>query len=304
MNLVPSCRKWRTESLAYAHGSVATSERRSSGSRYANFRKLVLGVTTGTFLCLAGSAASAQEGSQQSPQQTFEVASIKSVQGLTGRIYDFSSSGPRVRYIAYSMAHLIMEAYNVKNYQVTFAPTAVVPKGGEYGDEYYDIEAKAEGSRVRSRNEFRPMLEALLAQRFKLRVHRSTKEMPVYTLITGKNAPTLRKSESDAIESVHIGVNGRNQTITASKCSMEHLAGTIETAFSLERPVLDRTGLGGTYDLKIEATPQPRIGGEDLDLKNVSVFTAVQQQLGLRLEPQKAMIEILVVDYVEKPSAN
>ena len=206
--------------------------------------------------CLACSAASAQEVSQPSPQQTFEVASVRAVQGLRGRIYDFSSSGPRVRYIAYSVAHLIMEAYNLKNYQVIFTPTAMVPKGGEYGEEYYDIEAKAEGGRVRSRNEFRPMLEALLAQRFKLRVHRSTKEMPVYALITGKNAPTLRKSESDAIESVHIGVNGRNQTITASKCSMARLAGTIESTFFLERPVLDRTGFTQhSYGLKIDMTP-------------------------------------------------
>lgn len=241
---------------------------------------------------------------QSSSPPAFEVASVKPVEGLRGRMYDFSSSGPRVRYIAYATVHLVMEAYNVKNYQVTFAPRTPLPSGGEYGTAYYDIEAKAEGDRARTRDEFRPMLQTLLADRFKLRVHREMKEIPVYALLVGKGGPKFKESAPDATESARIGVNGRNQSITASKKSMDELAEMIPNVFFLDRPVVDRTGLAGAYYFKIEATPESRMTGDDPDLKNISIFTAVQQQLGLKLESQKAMIEVLVVDHVEKPSAN
>jgi uncharacterized protein (TIGR03435 family) len=85
---------------------------------------------------------------------------------------------------------------------------------------------------------------------------------------------------------------------------MDELVKMIPGVFFIDRPVVDRTGLAGAYDFKIEATPQSRMTGDDPDLKNISIFTAVQQQLGLKLESQKAMIEVLVVDHVEKPLAN
>ena len=241
---------------------------------------------------------------QSPPPSAFEIASIKPVEELRGRMYDFSSSGPRVNYIAYSVVQLVMEAYNLKNYQVTFAPTAARPTGTVYGTAYYDIEAKAEGDAVRTRNDFRPMLQALLADRFKLKVHREVKEIPVYALVVGKDGPKFKESGPDSKESALIGVNGRNQTITASMKTMEQLAQLIPNAFAPDRPVVNRTGLAGTYDFKMEATPQFRMTGEDPELKNISVFAAVQQQLGLKLEPEKAMIEILVIDHVEKPSEN
>jgi uncharacterized protein (TIGR03435 family) len=242
-------------------------------------------------------------GQSSSQPAAFEVASVKPVEGLRGRMYDFSASGPRVRYIAYETVQLVMEAYNVKNYQVTFAPTTA-PSGGEHGTAYYDIEAKAEGDRARTRDEFRAMLQTLLADRFKLRVHRDMKEIPVYALLVGKGGTKFKESAVDATESARIGVNGRNQSITASKKSMDELAKMIPRVFSVGRPVVDRTGLAGAYDFKIEATPESRMTGDDPDLNAISIFTAVQQQLGLKLESQKAMIEVLVVDQVEKPSAN
>lgn len=237
-------------------------------------------------------------------QPAFEVASVKPVEGLRGRMYDFSSSGPRVRYVAYATIHLIMEAYNVKDYQVTFAPAAAPPSGGEYHTAYYDIEAKGEGDHVRTRDEFRPMLQTLLADRFKLRVHREMKRIPAYVLLVGRGGPKFKESPPDATESAQIGVNGRNQIITASKTGMDELAKMIPTVFFVDRPVVDSTGLAGAYDFKIEATPESRMMGNDPDLRNIGIFTAVQQQLGLKLESQKVMIEVLVVDHVEKPSPN
>jgi len=209
-----------------------------------------------------------------------------------------------VKYIAYATVQLVMEAYKVKTYQVTFAPNTAPPSGGEYDTAYYDITAKAEDDRARTRDEFRPMLQMLLADRFKLRVHREMREMPVYALLVAKGGPKFKESPPDATESVHIGVNGRNQSITASKQSMDELAKMIPNVFFMDRPLVERTGLGGNWDFKLEATPGPRMTGDDPDLKNISIFAALQQQLGLKLESQKALIEVLVVDHVEKPSAN
>ena len=234
----------------------------------------------------------------------FEVASVKLVEEPRGQLFSFSASGPRVRYVAYTFVHLVMEAYDVKNYQVTFAPTVAPPAGGYYNPAFYDIDAKAEGDRGRTRAEFRPMLEALLAERFKLKVHREMKEIPIHAMVLDKNGPKFKESAPDAVESAHVGGNGRNQNITASKKTMDELAQMIPNIFFVERPVVNRTGLAGMYDFKIEATPEFRMTGDDPDLKDLSVFTAIQEQLGLKLEPEKGMVEVLVVDHVEKPSAN
>jgi uncharacterized protein (TIGR03435 family) len=227
----------------------------------------------------------------------FEVASVKPHQGPLTRFQDFSSSGPRLTLEAYPLGGLIMEAYNLKGYQISFA--APVPEP----DVFYDIVARAEGAGVRTKNEFRQMLQTLLAERFHLKVHRQMMERPVYTLVIDKNGPKLKESAPDAEVTFLGGVNGRNQTVTASKATMETLVGAIQRGFNSDRPVVDRTGLTGTYDLKLEATPEWRIDSNP-DPNEVSIFTAVKEQLGLKLEAQKAMIEILVVDHVEKPSAN
>jgi uncharacterized protein (TIGR03435 family) len=230
------------------------------------------------------------------------MASVKPVEETRGQLYNFSSSGPRVRYLGYTVADLVMEAYKVKNYQMTVAPSVVTPSGSEYGA--YDIDAKAAGDHPRTRSEFRLMLQALLAERFNLQLHRAQKQMAVYVLEVDKNGPKFKESGPDAVPSYRQGVNGRNQTITAVKQSTDDLAQMIGGAFSLDRPVLDRTGLTGSYNFTIEATPQFRVTVDDPDLRSISVFTALRQQLGLRLEPRKAPVEVLVVDHIEKPSAN
>ena len=227
----------------------------------------------------------------------FEVASVKPHQGPLTRFLDFSSSGPRLTLEAYPLSGLIMEAYNLKGYQVSFAAPDPAP------DVFYDIAARAEGGGVRTKNEFRQMLQTLLVERFHLKTHRQMMERPVYALLIGKNGPKLKESAPDAQVTFLGGVNGRNQTVTASKATMETLVGAIQLGFNSDRPVIDRTGLAGTYDLKLEATPEWRIDSNP-DPNEVSIFTAVKEQLGLKLETQKAMIEILVVDHVEKPSAN
>jgi uncharacterized protein (TIGR03435 family) len=228
-------------------------------------------------------------------QSQFEVASIRPHQGPLHRVFDFSSSGPRLRLEGYSAPLLIMEAYNLKSYQVSLAS---VP-----GDTYYDIAAEADEASAPSKAEFRRMLQALLADRFRLKVHRERKEMPVYALVVGKGGPRFAESPSDAVFSGFHGVNGRNQNMTLSKASMDVVAEEISN-YGLDRPVVDQTGLTGFYDIKMEATPEYRMSRQADGERDISVFDAVQQQLGLKLKPSRALIEVLVVDHIEKPSEN
>lgn len=225
----------------------------------------------------------------------FEVASIRPHQGPLHVMMGFSSSGPRLTLEGYNRRQLILEAYDLKDYQLSWLSGA-----GSQDDVFYDIIAKAEGDAALTRNELRRMLQTLLAQRFNLRFHFETKEIPVYALTVGSNGPKFTKSNSDTSEAKRFGVHGRNQTITMPHDTMEALA---DKLFGVDRPVVDRTGLTGTYDIKLEATPQFRIE-RDPQPEDISMFNAVQEQLGLKLEPAKAPVRLLVVDHIEKPSEN
>ncbi len=229
---------------------------------------------------------------------SFEVASIKPNPGPWNVLLGYSSSGPRLTLEAYTVADLIGEAYSLKNYQVALAESRARPV---VYDTYYNIVARAEGDGTPTKGEFRQMLQRLLEERFNLKSHREMKELPVYALIVGKNGPKFKESSPDAgVISKH-GVNGRNQTITLAKATMGSLADDIRGDFGIDRPILDKTGLTGTYDIKLEATPEFRINrGSTSD--TISVFTAVREQLGLKLEPEKGPVEVLVIDHVERPS--
>jgi uncharacterized protein (TIGR03435 family) len=227
--------------------------------------------------------------------QAFEVAAVKAHDGPLNAMYTFSSSGPRATYQGYTVAYLIMEAFKLKGYQVSIGPSPP----DWYTSVYYDIFAKAEGDAPLSRDDFRPMMKSLLAERFHLRFHREQKEMPVYALVVGKNGPKFKESAPDAGFHANHGVNGRLQNLVATKFTMDMLADDI----GVDRPVVDRTGLRGQYDIRLEATPEFRITNNSAP-GDISIFDALQDQLGLKLQPQKAPVEVFVVDHAEKPSVN
>jgi len=239
-------------------------------------------------------------GQPANPPRRFDVAAIKTLNEPQNVLLDFSASGTRVTLQGYTFLALVMEAYNLKWHQVALGPSALPPVP-EYN--YYFIEAKAEGDAIPTRDEFRQMLQVLLAERFNLKVHPEQKQMDVYALIIGKNGPKLKESAPDAVFSGYGGVNGRNQSMKQTKADSADIAQSISSMFGPDRPVVDKTGLAGLYDFFIEATPEWTINN-DPQPEDVSVFSAVQDQLGLKLEPQKAMIDILVVDHMDKPSPN
>jgi uncharacterized protein (TIGR03435 family) len=226
-------------------------------------------------------------------QPAFEVASVREHIGPRTRMMDYAASGPRLTLGTYPASALICEAYNLEGHEIVVPPALE-----KIRETYYNIVAKAPGDDPVSRDDFRHMLQTLLADRFHLRFHREPKEMSVFALIVAKGGPKFKPSAPDAKRAFRGDVNGRNQVITATRCTVADLARNL-SFIGADRPVIDQTGLTGEYDFRVEAAPRRILEPGDL-----SIFTAVQEQLGLRLVPQRAPVEVLVVDRFEKPTAN
>jgi uncharacterized protein (TIGR03435 family) len=222
--------------------------------------------------------------------------------------------------------------------------------------ERYDIEAKIDPARVEEFKKLSPdemkaarqhMLQLLLADRFKLTLHRETKELAVYNLVVAKGGPKLQESKpedksadaekltkeglakslaekggSSGPSSVSSGGSsggggksvllggagganisfsrGGSRNMNGRGATMEGLAATL--ANICNRPVFDKTGLTGKYDYKLEYAPED--AQPDTDSNAPSIYTAVQEQLGLKLESAKGPVEVFVIDHAEKPSGN
>jgi bla regulator protein blaR1 len=253
---------------------------------------------------LAASALQHGYGQSEAVPTKFEVASIKRNAGNDKRRMFQVQPGGRLNATGFTVKMLIAQAYNVQEFQISGGP-------GWIASDPFDIVAKAEdgGPDRLSMEQLRPMLQALLEERFQLKIRREAKEMPVYSLVVGKNGPKLEASTSERGPMVRMG---RGQLI-GTKAPMSQLAGTLSRMVG--RPIIDKTGLKGEYDFKLEWTPEPGQGDAPFEMKpkealppvdsnGPSLFTAIQEQLGLRLESQKAPGEVIVIDRVEKPSEN
>lgn len=236
--------------------------------------------------------------------QTFEVATIKPNASNDNRVMLRMQPGGRFVASGVTLKMLIGEAYNVREFQITNAP-------GWVSAERYDINAKAEGAPDRmTPDQLRPMIKALLEDRFQLKTHNETKEMPVYELVVGKNGPKLTANAGEPGPMIRMG---RGQ-LNGKKVSMTMLARQLSQ--QLGRTVIDKTDLKGEYDFTLEWTPEPGQGGGPFggpppadaipaaDSSGPTLFTAVQEQLGLRLESQKGPVQMLAIDSISKPTEN
>jgi uncharacterized protein (TIGR03435 family) len=237
----------------------------------------------------------------QAPQPAFEVTSIHQHQGHIIRTGPPTVSSPLIRLEGYTIFGLVMDAYHLRDDQLAFGTDA---HPDDVYDTQYDIVARAPGDSVPSIDDARAMLRTLLADRFKLKVHRETKEMQVYALVVGKNGPRLKASSAAGPCSVHTGLanDGRNSEVTFSNCPVERLADDWLSNLIVDRPVLDQTGLTGNYDFRLVAIPEYRSLSRS-DPADIPPNVAVGE-LGLKLVPQKARVDILAVDHVQKPDEN
>jgi uncharacterized protein (TIGR03435 family) len=188
---------------------------------------------------------------------------------------------------------MIMMAYRVRDYQIS---------GPDWlGSERFDVAAKPPAGATE--DQFPLMLQSMLAERFKLALHRDTKVFPVYGLVVGKGGVKFKEVEN--VENHR--TNSSRGYFIGEQCSMPTLAAYL--ARQMGRPVIDMTELKGVFNLTLNFTPENMVpAAEDGKLDKESyppLLTALQEQLGLKLEPKKAPIEILVIDHIEKvPTEN
>jgi uncharacterized protein (TIGR03435 family) len=283
------------------------------------WRKLLL-VTAGVVAFVAPvsiGALSAPASGAQSPAGTpgrpsFEVASVKPNKSGDQRFTMEALPGGRIRVVNAPLRLLIRLAYRVQDSQIVSGPSWL-------NSERFDIVAKAEGNPNQA--QLSPMLQTLLADRFKLRTHNETRELPIYSLVTvktdGRTSPQLHpaqpcfKSPDSAspqpaplLGPVPCGFTvGRGKT-SARGVTMDALASTLSN--QVGRVVVDRTGLGGQFDLNFE-WELPLTGTSDglqPSADGVSIFTALQEQLGLKLESARGPVDVLVIDSVQQPTSD
>ncbi len=227
----------------------------------------------------------------------FDVASIREHPGPLRVGAELTISGTLVSMEGYNIRYLVQEAYGLKGYQLSFA-SLPRPHRDDLDYVFYDVVARAPGEGVLPKDEFREMLKTLLAERFKLAVHRETKDLPVYALVLDQKGLKLKENKT-AAKCETLGSPAPNgQKFAATGCSMSVLVGQLANYIN-DRPVVDKTGLTGAYDFIFLATPDYKTPRPD----DISPFTAIRE-LGLKLEKQQAPIEMVVVDHVEKPTEN
>lgn len=226
-------------------------------------------------------------------QPAFDVASVKpnltsrgGGEGSRREKIDHSPGSLNLQNVSFKSA--VQWAYNVKDSQVS---------GPEWLDtERYDIVAKAAGGAPEDR--LRLMLQALLAERFKLTFHRETKNLPVYELVVAKNGPEFHESQSEGEASFK--PNG--MSLTVERMPIAQFADLISGP--LRMPVVDMTGLKGRYDFTIDLGGYVSPDRKPTDPSEIMI-PALQDILGLKLESKKAPIEMIVVDHAEKvPTEN
>ncbi len=234
--------------------------------------------------------------------QSFEVASIKPSQPPSGdrQFTGFQTpGGGRLNTFNTSLRMLITFAYNVKDFQLSGGP-------GWANSETYDLTAKAEDNAAPG--QLRLMLQALLKDRFKLVLRHETKDAPIYELVVAKGGSKIQEDTASA--GLVMMMTGRGK-VTAQKAPITAFLPLLGTLTG--RPVVDKTGLPSTYAFKLDWAPDPAEGGPRApggpdvalpDPSGPSLFTALQEQLGLRLQSAKGPVENLVIEGAERPSEN
>jgi uncharacterized protein (TIGR03435 family) len=254
-----------------------------------------------------------QRGSEKPP--AFEVVSVKP-NNSGGPIRVAGTPG---RYSATSITanQLIMAAYHVREFQISGGPAWM-------RSDRFDVQAKAESDADATTIHFDLMLQSLLADRFQLTTHLEKKDLPAYELALDKNGPKIQPSSTTAAPSSGPSdARIRDRSVmpppgmlrmgtgemAASQMSLDALLRFIST--TLGRPVIDRTGLTGSFDVRLRWSPGPGESGPfdtnatgltDADPDRPSFVTAVHEQLGLKLELVKGPVDVLVIDRIEKPS--
>jgi len=287
-------------------------------------------------ICALGIPVSAQT---PGVRPSFEVASVKP---NNSNSTNSSTSFNRGRFVATNVTVklLLMSAYRVQDFQIIGGP-------GWIGSDAFDIEAKPEEGAVPQQQGPRDptaidpmslMVQSLLEDRFELKLHRETRELPVYILSIGKDGPKFKAvdpaQQTDAPPGAR-GVGGVGRVPPPASLPVGNMGSSVNNgrgemsahavpiarlvnflAQQLRRPVVDKTDLRDLYDFRVEWTRDQNVGAAPQTAGGAptpatpdapsgpSMFTALQEQLGLKLDSGKAPVEVIVIDSVQKPREN
>jgi uncharacterized protein (TIGR03435 family) len=244
-------------------------------------------------------------GAQTRPSfDAFEVAAIKPTPpDFQGGRFITMQGGNRFVARNHTLKTLVAAAYNLNPRAISGGPA--------WSDaDHFDILASTPGAVRPTLDQQMAMLRKLLADRFELAVHRTQKEMPVYALTLAKNGPTMKESTAppDAQPVLINSIFPDRVVLPARNATMAQFASMMQRAV-LDRPVVDKTGLTAKYDFDLEWAPDEtqfsgRVTVVASEPPKLDLFAAVQQQLGLRLESSKGLVDVLVIDRAGRPSAN
>jgi len=255
-----------------------------------------------TLIAIVLGASTALAQSQVAPLPKFDVVSIKP--NTSGDLNAGFNSFPR-RFEAKNvwLRYLIQFAWNIKDFQLSGGP-------GWAASDRYNVEATADGNPTIEQQ--RLMVQALLDDRFQLKLHREARESRAYALVASKGGMKLQASKAGSCETRKSDTRDpklcgnftwSQQGVDGTAISMDTFATAL--AQTLQQTVIDRTGFTATFDVHAEWAPD--LGPPDAretDPNGKSIFTALQEQLGLKLESTKAPVEFLVIDRLERPSEN
>jgi uncharacterized protein (TIGR03435 family) len=237
---------------------------------------------------------------------SFEVSTIKpndsglkSMQVLTFRGRTFITENS-------SLADLIMFAYSVQRKQILDAPDWIEK-------DRYDINATPDQEGTPSADQVRIMIRKLLADRFQMKFHHEKRELSAFVLTVGKDGPKLKPSQPNGnLHGIGIQPAKSGAMLFANNSPIPAFTSFLQSLV-LDRPVVDQTGLTGRYDMTVTFTPDDSLfNGQPLGFAKPAdgvepapnFFEAIQQQLGLKLIAERAQVDVLSIDHVEKPSAN
>ena len=259
-----------------------------------------------------------QNNSASFAEFKYDVASFKVNKSGPGRAM-FSSPEDGLSLTNLNLKELIGFAFGLataaQDGRIVGAPSWIT-------SEAYDVEAKMDGATAEALKKLSPsdralarqhMFQELLADRCKLVAHWETKEFPVYELVIAKGGSKIQESKtSDAATAGRggMGLKGRGGPLSARDVPISNLVGLL--SMLLNRTVVDKTGLAGKYDFTLNWTPDesndpnffPSSSGQRPDPAGPSIFAALQEQLGLKLEAGKGPVKVIVIDHIERPSGN
>ena len=251
---------------------------------------------TAALHCVEGQTTDKVQTMAADAHPTFEVATVK-LSDPADQKHRFEIHGHRIVIENQTVGVMIEMSYGVHRKQIVNTPSWVE-------SERFDVEGLPDVEGQPSVLQFQEMVRKLLEERFGLKFHTEKREIPRYTLTVAKGGPKMEptKSAPDALPNERGTGDSTSRTLQMENVSMGELAHNLQGA--LDRPVVDETGLNGKYDFTLKWLRQDAPAAAEGDSNLSPLFTAIQEQLGLKVEPSKGEVEMMAIDHIERPEVN